>query len=36
MIDVPSEAETIDFTTEGLFFAHRVGRNCGIRVESRS
>jgi hypothetical protein len=24
---------TIDFATEGLLLAHRVGRNCGIRVE---
>jgi hypothetical protein len=23
----------IDFATEGLLLAHRVGRNCGIRVE---
>jgi len=23
----------IDFVTEGLLLAHRVGRNCGIRVE---
>jgi hypothetical protein len=26
----------IDFDTEGLFLAHRVGRNCGVRVEPRS
>jgi hypothetical protein len=30
MIDVRSEQRPIDFATEGLRRAHRVGRNCGI------
>jgi hypothetical protein len=33
LIDVSSEAETIDFAAEGLGFALSVNRNCRIRVK---
>jgi hypothetical protein len=33
MIDVAQRQRPVDFATEGLLLAHRVGRNCGIRVK---